>query len=544
MAENILDSYFIRIGSLVDQQSFAKGLVLLTRTEMKFNSMASTGVKALASLEFAGVSTFASIGAGLIALADKTAMTDQSYRLMGMRMLMTKDSARAMQTALDELGVTIDEVAFDPELNARFQYLYKQNIELGKQLGGDFDKVQRNIRDIRMEYKRFSTELDFLSYRVVSDLFEKLGFGNEDLLNKLNNINDWFVTQIPTWSEDITKYLVPAWDESKIVLKDSLSLLKQIGGEYSYISGILTDDSSIKSTEFSMENLAKATQDWIDLLAKAVVGLQMIAKAGGHDFIGITDFLKGIWDNSQGDYQGQLKLWSEGRQELRQSDKDVRSLWDSDEWKNNPDASGLSDLYSSLQSRFADNNFVSPSSLGGIVDSSAKKYGINPELVAAIIQNESGGNAGAKGRGSTAQGLMQLLKGTRDQYGVKNGFNPQENVMAGTHYLADLLVKYRFNVPEAIAAYRAGPGAVDRAGGLSPDAATTDYVSRVLRDFIKYSQASQGAGGHTIVGPVTITVPHSLPEGQWSDFVKRSFDEQTKKDNRNMQAQLAGGAHF
>lgn len=544
MSENILDSYFIRIGALTDQQSFSKALVLLTRTEMKFNSLASTGIKALASIEFAGVSTFASIGAGLIALADKTAMTDQSYRLMGMRMLMTKDSARAMQTALDELGATIDEVAFDPELNARFQYLYKQNIELGKQLGGDFDKIQRNIRDIRMEYKRFSTELDFLSYRVVSDLFERLGFGNEDLLNKLNNLNDWFVTQIPEWSSDIIKYLVPAWDDSKIVLKDTLGLLKQVGGEYSFLTGILARDPSLDSTTFKIENLVKATQDWVDLLAKAVLGVQLIAKASGHTFVGVTDFLRGIVDNAQGDYQGQLKLWSEGRSELKQSDKDVRSLWDSDEWKNNPDATGMQEFYTNMQSRIAGNNMQSPEALSGVVDSAAKRFGINPELIAAIIQNESGGNAGVKGSGSSAQGLMQLLKGTREQYGVKNGFNPQENVMGGTHFLADLLVKYRFNVPQAIAAYRAGPGAVDKAGGLAPDAATSDYVSRVLRDFLKYSQASQAAGGKVIVGPVTITVPHALPEGQWSDFIKKSFDEQTNKQNRGMQAQLAGGAHF
>lgn len=546
MAQNILDSYFVRIGALTDQQSFAKGLVLLTRTEMKFNSLASTGVKAFASLEFAGISFFGSIGAGLITLADKTAMTDQSYRLMGMRFLMTKDSARAMQTALDQLGATIDEVAYDPELNARFQYLYKQNIELGKRLGGDFDHVQRNIRDIRMEYKRFSTELEFLSYRVVTDLFQKLGFENEDLFNNLNNLNDWFVENIPAWSADINNYLVPAWQESKIVLGDFWDLLKQTGGEYSYLTGLILNDSSLDSTTFKMENLAKATQDWVDLLAKAVLGLQLIAKGGIHSGNSLLQYGEEFGDNLKwffGGMQGAPPKSGAGNKEGQAAWDDFRSLMDSDAWKNNPDAQGLSALYSSIDSRYSKNQ-VSNNSLGSIVDSVARKYNLNPELIASIIQNESGGNAGAKGPGSSAQGLMQLLKGTRDQYGVDNGFNPQENVEGGAHYLSDLLKKYNYNIPQAIAAYRAGPGAVDRASGMSPDAQTTDYVSKVLRDFIRYSDLSQAQGGKVVVGSVTIQVPHGLPEEQWPEFIRNSFDQQTNKHTRNTQAQTAGGVYY
>ena len=284
MADNILDTYFVKIAALPDAKSFAKAAHLLRGTELSIQGVAKSAVKTMLAFETASVSAFAAIGVGLIALADKTAMTDQSYRLMGMRMLMTKDSARSMQMALDELGATIDEVAFDPELNSRFQYLYEQNVMLGKQLGTDFDVVQRNIRDVRMEYKRLGTELEFLSYSVVSKLFSKLGFGNEDLLNKLHNLNEWFTEKLPQISEFVAKQFVPIWNDANLVLKDFGQLAEMAAGTFQLFTGELMDDDALKNTNVSVKSLTETFQDWVDWITKATLGLQFLGKIVAHTF--------------------------------------------------------------------------------------------------------------------------------------------------------------------------------------------------------------------------------------------------------------------
>jgi soluble lytic murein transglycosylase-like protein len=109
----------------------------------------------------------------------------------------------------------------------------------------------------------------------------------------------------------------------------------------------------------------------------------------------------------------------------------------------------------------------------------SQRIGVRPSLVRAVVQVESGFNPAAyspKG----AMGLMQLMPATARQFGVRNAFNPEENVRAGTTYLRQLLDRYGDNEELALAAYNAGPGAVDKHGlRIPPYRETRDYVSRV-----------------------------------------------------------------
>ena len=113
-----------------------------------------------------------------------------------------------------------------------------------------------------------------------------------------------------------------------------------------------------------------------------------------------------------------------------------------------------------------------------LVRNAAFAHEVDPKLVAAVIDAESHGNPAAVSRVG-AQGLMQLMPGTAAEYGVTNAFDPVENVDGGTHYLHDLLRRYRGNVRLAVAAYNAGPGAVDAAHGVPAFAETRAYVERV-----------------------------------------------------------------
>ncbi|MBV8151122.1 MAG: lytic transglycosylase domain-containing protein [Candidatus Eremiobacteraeota bacterium] len=103
---------------------------------------------------------------------------------------------------------------------------------------------------------------------------------------------------------------------------------------------------------------------------------------------------------------------------------------------------------------------------------------VSPALVRAVIDTESRGDPSAISRAG-AEGLMQLMPATQAQYGVVNPFDPDANVAGGTHYLHDLLVRYHNNVSLALAAYNAGPAAVQFYHGIPPFAETRAYVARV-----------------------------------------------------------------
>ena len=113
---------------------------------------------------------------------------------------------------------------------------------------------------------------------------------------------------------------------------------------------------------------------------------------------------------------------------------------------------------------------------------------IDAELLAAVVHAESGGHANAVSRAG-AQGLMQLMPGTAAALGVKNAFEPGQNVEGGTSYLDQLLTRYHDDIALALAAYNAGPGAVDRYHGVPPYRETRAYVARIITEFNKRKTA-------------------------------------------------------
>ncbi len=121
---------------------------------------------------------------------------------------------------------------------------------------------------------------------------------------------------------------------------------------------------------------------------------------------------------------------------------------------------------------------LSSATLHRLVANGARANGLPPDLVAAIIEVESHGDPAAVSRAG-AQGLMQLMPDTAATYGVFDAFDPEANVAGGCRYMHDLLARYHQNVPLALAAYNAGPGAVDAFGGIPPYGETRAYVARV-----------------------------------------------------------------
>jgi soluble lytic murein transglycosylase-like protein len=130
-------------------------------------------------------------------------------------------------------------------------------------------------------------------------------------------------------------------------------------------------------------------------------------------------------------------------------------------------------------------NSLDPASIDALVNDASQADGVPPGLVRAVLMAESAGNPSAISVAG-AQGLMQLMPGTSASCGISDPFNPTENVQCGTGYLRSLLHRYRNNVTLAVAAYNAGPGAVDRYHGVPPYPETRAYVVRVLNAYRSY----------------------------------------------------------
>src|SRR5205807_10229795 len=124
-----------------------------------------------------------------------------------------------------------------------------------------------------------------------------------------------------------------------------------------------------------------------------------------------------------------------------------------------------------------------------LVSAAASRYGVDAELISSVMEVESHFDARAVSR-KNARGLMQLLPETAARLGVKDIFDPQENIDAGTRYLKELLRLYNNNLTLALAAYNAGPVKVQKYGDVPPYRATISFVKQVWRKDPKSESAS------------------------------------------------------
>jgi hypothetical protein len=141
---------------------------------------------------------------------------------------------------------------------------------------------------------------------------------------------------------------------------------------------------------------------------------------------------------------------------------------------------------------------LSEADLGEMLARAGKAHNLDVDLLASVVKAESGGNARAVSRAG-AQGLMQLMPQTAAELGVSDGLQPDENVRGGSAYLDALLSRYGDNLALALAAYNAGPAAVDKYHGIPPYRETHVYVARVIHEFNRRVLAREARARRAIV---------------------------------------------
>jgi soluble lytic murein transglycosylase-like protein len=138
------------------------------------------------------------------------------------------------------------------------------------------------------------------------------------------------------------------------------------------------------------------------------------------------------------------------------------------------------------------NTKLSATDLNEMLARAGQAHNVDADLLASVVKAESNGNTRAVSRVG-AQGLMQLMPATAARLGVADSFEPGQNVLGGSAYLDALLTRYHNNLALALAAYNAGPQAVDKYHGIPPYRETRAYVARVIHEFNRRVLAREAA---------------------------------------------------
>lgn len=457
---NVIESYLVSLGFSVSQPELRKFQDGMKAAADAVERNTSGIVGSVFKWQAALVSGLAAVAGAAIGLGDHVAEQDQKFRLLGLRFLMTTESAKKMQIGLDALGASLSEVAWDPELHARFLTLVDDQKKLEDQLGTDFSQQMKSIRDLRFEFTRLQVAGQYIGMKVVSDIFKSFGLTIEDVMLKLRSLSSWVQEHLPQISGVIADTLVPILKDAWSVLKLIAVAMKEAAVAFTNLTGLILGDSSIEGATFKIENFGKALRDiskfaryFVEVFAYAFEEVAQLITAA-------TLLISGKTKEAAEEFHAAMATDKIGLQRLL--------------------AGKSGDPQNEGQPRLAQSGPLAP-----VVVEAARRVGVDPRIALGVATQESGvrqnrADGSPMTSSSGALGVMQLMPGTAKGLGV-NPLNANENIRGGVQYLAQLYAKYK-DWRLALAAYNSGPGNVDSAlrhhTQLSPE--VQKYVNDVM----------------------------------------------------------------
>jgi hypothetical protein len=556
MDTNVLKSYLVSLGFKVDTQQLAKFEGALKSVA---NNVDSWELKLAAdTLKWQAILTgaFVAVSTAVVGMADHVAMADQKYRLLGLSMFMTKESARKLSIGMDALGASMEEIAWDPEINRRFLQLSQDQDEMAKSLGTDFDANMRSIRDLRFEFTRLHVAIQYLGMEFVNKLFEKFGMTMGDVHAKVEKFITWFQQHIPEIADELATDFVP-------ILKDTWNIVLQLGEVlgglatiFTNLVGLFSGDKSIEGTEFSFHKLAGAIEHVVKWVSTMLLTLTQAEQMLVHFANAVSQLMSGNFSAAKDELLAGLHS---GMQALGPTTgaivggaigtmilPGIGTGWG---MMAGAYAGGLNQVFNpsgdpaTPELHLPGDEQTGRAVSGPIADmlaAAAARRGVDPRLVAAVAQQESGSrqfkaDGSIVGSSKGAQGVMQLMPKTAQQYGVDPADTGQ-NIQGGVAMLADMLKRYHGNTAQALAAYNWGPGNLDNAiarHGRMP-AETENYVSRIM---------SAETGQTVTVGDVYVSIMQpGASAAEIGAHVQRGLTDAMSKQQRQTQrnnAQLA-----
>jgi hypothetical protein len=265
---NILQEYLVKLGFSTDDPAYRHLDSVMADAERTVTAHTGGILKRVLEMQAGVAGAFTSLSLAIVGMVDKVAMADQGYRLMGLRMLMTGESARKLDLITKGLGASLEEIIWDPELHRRAVMMSEDIDRWSRALGPDFEARMLRIRDFRMEFSRLEVAAKFLGMQFVGSLFEKLVPG-KDAAEKLKNVHDWVTRlgdRIPAIADKLSTYAIPILKKTWEMFQEIGAVAKAAGLAFTNFIGLLSGDSSIKGATFSFEKMAAAighVGDWM-----------------------------------------------------------------------------------------------------------------------------------------------------------------------------------------------------------------------------------------------------------------------------------------
>jgi hypothetical protein len=535
-----LQGYMVKLGFQADAVSFSKFQSTFGEAQRIAEAHAGGITKSMLAMQGTITGTFAAAGLAVLGLADKVAQADLGFQLFGMKMYLAANQAKSLKIATDALGHSLGEIAWNPELRERFDQLVEDQNRLQAGLGPDFEEQMKRIRDIRFQFTRLEVEAQYLGMSVVTNLMRAFGTGPDQILGRLQKMNDWIIQNLPALSQKIAVYFLPIWKDIKLVLGDTVDLAKEMGIAFSNIVGLLSGNSTLEGTAFSFDKIAGSIQTATHGLAEfagAVIDAEKLLAhlasaaallASGHFGAAKAEAAAALADLRTGTgavlgaEAGSLTgatvgalLGIEGGPLGMLAGASVGGML----------ATGAGALVGAGIGRGAES--LRQGDAGTFADAiqnyiaqTAQTAGVDPRLALAVAKVESnfrqfdanGNVLRPNDPNSHAAGIFQLQPSTARQMGVDSS-NPWQNVQGGVGYLQALLKQYGGNENLALQHYY----------GSKDSAANAAYADRVMRI----------ESGITI-NSLTISTPSGKPDDIRRSVADGLTDAQRRQAGRNL----------